>query len=143
MPPSGRYCRFWGGGMPKWRRGDFRRNEPRRTQRWQSVERWLEGLGPVGCPDCHATNHFPIGCLLGEVLLILGGGIPGWRRGDFWGDGKGREERREGGREWVGGLGGCGQWCVLIAMKKTIFQFDASPGGFFRFWGGGCLSGGG
>src|ERR1700710_319541 len=103
--------------MPRWRRGYFRRNDPRRTQRWQSVGRWLEGLGPVGCPDCHATNHFPMGFLLGEVLSILGGGSQG-------GGGDISCETNQGGHKssslWGGGCEVYGQLDVLIAMQQTI-----------------------
>jgi hypothetical protein len=61
-----------GEGMPGWRRGDFPRDEPRRTQKWQSVAKWLQGFEVVVCPVFDAANHSPIGCLLVEVLLIWG-----------------------------------------------------------------------
>jgi hypothetical protein len=94
--------------MPEWRRGYFRRDEPRGTQKWQSVGRWLGDQGLVGCPDCYATNHFPIGCLLGEVLVILGEGMPEWRRGYFPRDEPRQTQRWQLVGKWLGGLGPVG-----------------------------------
>src|SRR5260370_974662 len=81
--PLWSYCRFWerecsgrGGCISRM----MNYGEPKEAVSGGVVE---GGLGPIGCPDCDAINHLQIGCFLGKVLVILGEGMPGWRRSDF------------------------------------------------------------